>query len=70
MRVNEIDRLINQLRDMTLPNQTIGRCETAWKILPARYFQRDESGTLIESLDGMFERVARAGTRRQVSVTA
>ncbi len=45
---------------MTLPDQT-GHCsETAWEILRARYFQRDESGALIENLDGMFARVAGA----------
>ena len=60
LRGNEIDRLSSQLRIMTLPNQTIRCSQTAWEILRARYFQRDESGALIESLDGMFERVARA----------
>jgi ribonucleoside-diphosphate reductase alpha chain len=45
---------------MTLPEPTIHCSETASEILRARYFQRDESGALIESLDGMFERVARA----------
>ena len=60
MRDNQIDRLSSQLRNMTLPDQTTHCSETAWEILRARYLRRDESGALIESLDGMFERVARA----------
>ncbi len=45
---------------MTLPQPTSRYSETALEILRARYFQRAESGALIESLDGMFERGARA----------
>lgn len=45
---------------MTLLEPT-NRCSgTALEILRARYLRRDESGALVESLDGMFERVAGA----------